>query len=218
MDIQSMLEQSNYFKGLTEDNRTSLSKLWKDQTVAKRDLLFFEGERGEAIFMLASGAIQLNKMSPDGKEVVIKTVEPGEVFAEVILFEQSAYPVSAVALSKSLVYRLRKGDFMHLLDNQQFRNDFTALLMRRMRYLANRILYLTSYDVDERLFLFLEEQYGKKEHYQLNLSKKDMAAAIGATPETLSRLILRLSNQGQMTWQGKTVSLKEGFWQSWEQR
>lgn len=213
-----MLDQSSYFKGLSADNRASLAELWSARTLAKGKYVFFEGEKGEAIFMLASGGVQLYKMSPDGKEVVIRTVEPGEVFAEVVLFEQSAYPVSAVALSKSVVYLLKKGNFMQLLDNEQFRNDFTTLLMRRLRYLANRILYLTSYDVDERLFLFLEEQYGRRQSYGLSLSKKDMAAAIGATPETLSRLILRLTEQGLLTWQGKTVSLKEGFWKEWELR
>jgi CRP-like cAMP-binding protein len=40
---------------------------------------------------------------------------------------------------------------------------------------------------------------------QTKLSKKDFAAAIGTTPETLSRLILRLKKEGRIEWEGKTI-------------
>jgi CRP/FNR family transcriptional regulator len=89
--------------------------------------------------------------------------------------------------------------------------------MTRMRYLATRILTLTAYDAESRFFRFLEEHQGRKESYTLSLSKKDIAAAIGATPETLSRLILRLRNEGTIDWKGRTLRLPPGFWDDREE-
>ena len=43
------------------------------------------------------------------------------------------------------------------------------------------------------------------------LSKKDVAAAIHTTPETLSRLLLRLKKQNRLTWEKKTIRIKEGL-------
>ena len=94
-----------------------------------------------------------------------------------------------------------------------FRRDFIGMLMRKQRYLTERILFLTASDVEERFFLFLEQQYGHRERYTIALSKRDFAAAIGTIPETFSRLLLRLREQGRIRWEGRTLTLPAGFWQ-----
>ena len=211
-ELLNLLERSEYFRGLSKHSRKSLVSACTPQTVSKRDCLFWEGQKGHSIFLLASGSVQLVKTSEDGKEVVIKTVEPGEVFAEVVLFEQDSYPVTAIAIRKSKVYKLPKTEFVRLLRNEDFRSDFIAYLMKRLRYLADRILYLTAYYAETRFFRFLKDQYGEKEQYEISMSKKDIASAIGTVPETFSRLLLRLDEQGQLVWRGKILRLKPNFW------
>jgi CRP/FNR family transcriptional regulator, dissimilatory nitrate respiration regulator len=198
MNIEQLLNQSGFFKGLSEANRKALARLCTSKTVAKRDYLFMEGQKGEAVHLLSSGSIQLIKTSADGREIVVKTVQPGETFAEVILFEQETYPVSAVALKKSIVYRIPKSDFLRFLDkDKDFRNDFIGMLCQRLRYLADRILYLTTSDVEQRFFQFLEEQKNGRTDHAVHMARKDIAAAIGTTPETLSRLLLKLKKRGK---------------------
>jgi CRP/FNR family transcriptional regulator, dissimilatory nitrate respiration regulator len=202
----SLLNQSGFFRGLSERNRKALAGLCLAKTVLKRDYLFLEGEKGEAVYVLASGSIQLVKTSADGREIVVKTVEPGETFAEIVLFEQDTYPVSAIALKKSVVYRLPKRDLLRFIgEDAGFRNDFIGTLCRRLRYMADRILALTTQDVEQRFFSFLEEQYGRKEEYTLNMARKDIAAAVGTTPETLSRLLLRLKKAKKIALKGKQL-------------
>ena len=60
------------------------------------------------------------------------------------------------------------------------------MLLRKQRYLADRIQQLTSQDVEQRLRAFLLEQYGRQEQIHAEINKKQLAAAIDATPETLS--------------------------------
>jgi len=212
-DVRGHLRQSAYFKALSDANLEALARTGGAEDVAKGDYLFHEGWKGRAVFLLASGGIQLLKSSAGGQEVVVKTVSPGEVFAEVILFERDAYPVSALAVKPSVVCRLPKQGFLALLDDRGFRSDFIAGLMSRMRYLADRILYLTAYDVEVRFFRFLEEQYGRKERYAVALSKKHVAAAIGTIPETFSRLLARLAEEGKIQWKnGKTLQVSARVW------
>jgi CRP-like cAMP-binding protein len=213
MDIRGLLGNTEFFKGISEKSVTSLAGICIPKTVEKRALLFVEGEEGHSMYILAEGAVQLFKSTQDGREVVIKTIKPGEIFGEVILFEQSAYPVSAVALRRSLLLRIPKVQIDCLLVSDSFRREFIGMLMRKQRYLTERILFLTSNEVEQRFFLFLEEQYGRREEYTVALSKQDFAAAIGTIPETFSRLLLRLREGGTLRWEGRTLTLPRGFWQ-----
>jgi CRP/FNR family transcriptional regulator len=207
-----LLQKASCFGGLSRERCRELAAVCRRRELGKGDYLFLEGERGNSFFLLASGGIQLSKASEAGQEVVIKTVEPGEVFAEVVLFEQDRYPVSALALGASVVWAIPREGFLHLLDQNSFREEFIGGLMARMRYLADRILSLTVYDVEARFFRFLEEQYGRRESYRLAMSKKALAAAIGTTPETLSRLAQRLKREGRIRWEGRALEVDTGAW------
>jgi len=159
------------------------------------------------MFLLVDGNIQLHKNTEDGREVVIRVVKPGEVFAEVVLFEKERYPVSARAVTGATVLLFPKAGIHRLLSEEGFRNDFIALLMAKQRYLAERIQELTTKDVEHRFFAFLRSQYGEKDTIQTPLSKKDIAAAIGTTPESLSRLIQRLHEEQIIDWKGKQIRI-----------
>ena len=218
MDSKSLWETADFFKGISQESRKALESICVLREFKKKELLFMEGEPGRSVFLLASGGIQLYKSSPEGKEVVIKVVKPGEIFAEVILFERDHYPVSATAIEESQVYLFPKKQFYSLLDHEVFRNDFIRMLMQKQRYLVDQILNLSVADVEKRFFRFLRDQYGKKEDYTVPLSKKNIAATIGTLPETLSRLILRLKNEGKMVWEGDHIRVHAGFWEEWQQR
>ena len=111
----------------------------------------------------------------------------------------------AVANAEVLVFP-REG-IHRLLAEEDFRSDFIAMLLAKQRYLTERIQELTTKDVEERFFAFLRNQYGEQELIKTPLSKKDIAAAIGTTPESLSRLIQRLTDEGIIDWQGKEIRI-----------
>jgi CRP/FNR family transcriptional regulator len=217
MDSSYLLETADFFKGISQESKKVLESICVLKTFKKREMLFMEGELGRSVFLLASGGVQLYKSSPDGKEVVIKIVKPGEIFAEVILFERDDYPVSATAIEESQVYLFPKRQFHSLLDHEAFRNDFIRVLMQKQRYLVDQILNLSVADVEKRFFKFLRDHYGEHEEYSVPLSKKDIAAAIGTLPETMSRLILRLKNEGKLLWEGDHIRVPSGFWEEWQQ-
>ena len=215
-DPHRLLKKADFFNGISDGSIRSLAAICIPKRVEKRKFIFLEGDEGHSLYILAQGGVQLYKTAADGREIVIKTVKPGEIFGEVVLFEENEYPVSAVSLEKSLLLRLPKQQIDCLLISDSFRRDFIGMLMRKQRYLADRILYLTGHDVEERFFYFLEEQYGRKGEYRIPMSKKDIAAAIGTIPETFSRLLLRLKQEQKLRWEGEKLHLAENFWERFE--
>jgi CRP-like cAMP-binding protein len=212
MDISLLLDHSEFFRDFPDAGKTALAAICVPRTFAKREMLFCEGDRGQAMFICASGNIQVFKSGDSGKETVIKVIGPGEIFGEVILFEQDTYPASAVALKKSLVYAIRKRQFSDLLNDQRFRNDFISMLMRKQRYLTSRIHDLSTLDVEERFVRFLEEHYGRRQEYRILIPKKDIALAIGTTSETLSRILARMTKKRILAVNKDRILMRDRFW------
>ncbi len=211
-DLAAFISESTYFQGLPVAacvRLAGVSRIWE---LGKRDVLFHEGTKGSSVFLMLSGCLQLHKTAPDGTDRVIRIIRSGDVFAEAILFEQDRYPVTATALASSRVLAMGRQRIIELLDNRRFRDDFIKMLLNRQRYLAERVRYLTSFDVESRFFRFLKENYGQSESIMLDLPKKDIAAAIGATPETFSRLVQRLQSSGDLLMSGKQLRITEDAW------
>ncbi len=213
MSMNNQASKVPLFEGLPHRSLVRLERIQRSRVIPKGQILFTEGSEGDAVFILDSGAIKLFRTSEEGRETVVHVVRPGELFAEVVLFGRPDYPVSAEAVAVSRVRSLSVEGLRTLLDEEQFRLDFFANIMDKLRLLADRIHILTSCDLTERLLRFLEGRYGRDDGYDVDLPKKDVAAAIGTTPETLSRLITELSQQGMMSWRGRKLTLSPEIWE-----
>ena len=213
MNIRESLKDTDLFSALSPKNLEILAQICIPKRAKKRETIFLEGNEGSRFFVLLKGRVQIYRLNPEGREVVIKVINPGEIFAEVVLFEREEYPVCAAALSDCDLLSIPGLQFKCLLENEAFRDEFIAILMGKQRYLTERIMYLTSRDVESRFFGFLDEQYGRRKEYQIDISKKDISLSIGATPETLSRLIQRLSASGLITWEGKRLRVDDSCWE-----
>lgn len=204
--------KASLFQGLSEKHLQTLKTIALPKRVKKKQVLFIEGEQGYFVYLLCFGLIRLYKTDENGKEIDIKLIHSGDIFGEVILFEEKNYPVSAVALRECDILLLPRHDIQCLLRNDEFRDDFIGMLMKKLRYLTDKIYTLTSGDVRKRFFLFLTEHYGEKEEYIIGFSKQDMAKAIGTNPETLSRLITQLKKEKILSWEGKRIYITQGYW------
>lgn len=212
MDVVSLLEKSKFFSSITPAHRKAVASICIPKSLRKREIVFHEGGKGHSMYLLAQGTVQLFKTSAEGREVVIKLLKPGEIFAEAVLFEKDTYPVSAMALTPAEIFLIPKRQFHCLLEDGAFRADFISMLLSKQRYLAERIFRLSALDVEQRFFHFLRDHFGELEEYDIDLAKSDVAAAIDALPETLSRMLLRLRDEGKLAWDGRKLALRPGFW------
>jgi len=209
--METFISQIDLFQNLDPKHIGILAGICIKKEYKKNDVVFLEGERGEAFYFCVTGNIQLYKSNPEGRKIVVKTIKAGESFAEVILFEKEYYPVSAVALRNSSLLYLQKRDFYTLLDNSEFRNNFIRMLIQKQRYLVDKIQLLSSQDVEDKLIHFIREQFGNKLTIYPKLSKKDVAAAIGTVPETLSRTLHRLKAEKKLIWEGDKITINSDW-------
>ncbi len=203
---------NDFFSDLSERSIAKLEAAQITRTVPAGAMIFLEDEEGTQIFRLLSGSIRLFRTAPDGREVTIHMVRPGELFAEIVLFERDTYPVSSVTVEESVVAIIQRRRVLALLGDAAFREEFLRNIVGKMRFLSQQLYILATMDVRRRLIRFLEVRYGRKGAIESELSKRDTAAAISVRPETLSRTLAALSDEGLLEWKGRRITVDAAAW------
>ncbi|MDW7652046.1 MAG: cyclic nucleotide-binding domain-containing protein, partial [Bacillota bacterium] len=109
------LRKVPFFEGLSDADLTMVSSVMIERTYPKGTVLFFEGDRGEALFVIKTGRIKISKSTADGREQILHILKNGDIFAEVVLLDRGAYPATAEAVEDSVCWLLRNADMEKLL-------------------------------------------------------------------------------------------------------
>ncbi len=183
--------------------------------LAARQHLFSFGQPAERFYLVRSGQVKLFRLSQDGTEKVIEIIQPGQTFAEAVMFmEQQTYPVNAEAVTASDLYSFDMRSFLELLRGSTdtcFR--LMATMSRRLRARLEDINNLTLQNATYRLVHYLLQQIpeGAMESPQIHLTtpKSVIAARLSIQPETLSRILARLADMGLLSVKGSDVTLHD---------
>lgn len=186
---------------------TPISKVVK---LKNKEILFTEGENAEYIYFVLTGHIKLSKITPNGKETIIRIVGPNEIFAEAVLYTFKSYPVNSSALQHSELLAINAKEFKHIcLTNGEFVLKMFVTISHQLRYLVDTINDLSSSDTSERLLKYITALSEKKNSrtVKLPIPKRDLAMLLGAVPETISRLLTKLQNDGFISINGKEITI-----------
>ncbi|MFZ5651000.1 MAG: Crp/Fnr family transcriptional regulator [Bacillota bacterium] len=181
-EIDSMIMERNYQKGR---------------------IIFVEGEPGESVFFLREGRVKISKQSEDGREQILHFIHPGEMFAEVVLFDGGPYPATAEAVEDSKVGLVRNADMERItLGNPGISLGILKIMSRRLRIAQKQINELALMDTSRRMvstLLFLAAEQGvpseKGTVIDMSLTNQDLANMIGTSRETANRILSDLRRQ-----------------------
>ncbi|MGD9579946.1 MAG: cyclic nucleotide-binding domain-containing protein, partial [Vampirovibrionia bacterium] len=99
----------------------------------KGDLIIKEGERSSEAFVINKGHVEVKKRTLDGEEVVIARLDPGQIFGEMSLFDNTNRSASVYALSNVELSIIKKEDFLEYLnDTPPQINVIIELLLKRL--------------------------------------------------------------------------------------
>ena len=205
--------RSNYiFSEMTEDElKLCLSHL-EVTSYAPGEIIFQQGQHASRFFIVCDGVVQLFRISPTGDKKVIDIVKAGDSFAEAVFFMGGNYPVHAMAVDHSRLAGIAFQDFNTCLIkdiNLAFR--MMGSMSRRIHGLVNEIDRLTLGTACQRLAFFLLDQAVTNDStdptIRLDAPKHVIASRIGVKPETLSRILTRLKEDGIVEESGHTLTV-----------
>jgi len=201
------------FGGLPEDQQKDIVAIALDKRFTRGQTVFSEGQPGDGFYVVLSGRVKIFKLSSEGKEQILHLFGPGEPFGEVPVFEGRRFPAHAVALEDSHMCFIPKQAFVELLKrNPSLAINKLAVLSRRLRRFTDLVEDLSLKEVPGRLaahLLYLSQRAEGAHEVKLDIPKNLLAAMLGTIPETLSRILSRMSQQGLIESDGPRIRITD---------
>jgi CRP-like cAMP-binding protein len=214
MMIGQTLRKTPLFANLPPNNLDRLAAGCVLQGFAKGEILFHAGMRAEGFYVVHTGAVNLHRVTADGREQVIRVFYPGESFAEIVIVGDGSFPASAKATKESKVI-LIPGAFFR----QEIQNDpdlalrILASMSMHLRFLVETIEDLKLKQAETRVSQWLLRQLNEsgknndnKPTFTLPLAKHLLASQLGISSETLSRVLAGFRDRNWLSIEGKEIT------------
>lgn len=198
------------FRTLQPAQRERVGRLATSRILDPEGMLFLENEPCTGFYVLVEGAIQLTRSGDTpGAHPTLAVITPVNSFAEAAMFGGEAFPATATAVKPSRVYHFPKAPFMAAMREDP---DLALAIIHAqsvwLRKLTRKVEQLTGSDSSDRLRTWIREHVPAGGSLVLPVTKKTLAAQLGMTPETLSRSLRTLQDQGVLQVKGTTLSRK----------
>ncbi len=211
MDIIEHIGSIPFFEDLPNEQIEDLSMIITDQVFDRGQIIFSEGDDGNGFYVVVSGRVKIFKLSPEGKEQILHIFGHGDPFGEVAVFTGQHFPANAEAMESSRIFFFPMESFSDLIKkNPSLALNMLAILSRRLRRFANLIDDLSLKEVPGRLaahLLYLSGQTEGSEQLELSITKTQLASLLGTIPETLSRILGKMSKQGLIESDGRRIKI-----------
>ncbi len=162
---------------------------------------------------LRSGLVKVFKISPDGKEQVLRLVAAGYTFNDVPALDGGPNPANVAAMEPSTIYIIRRAELHKLiLTRPEVAEAVVLTLAKTLRHLVGLVEVLSLRHVTARVAKILLDQEEASEQGQRahRLTQQEMAALAGSAREVVGRALKELETAGAIEMrQGHAVVLNQ---------
>lgn len=210
--------KASIFSILEEPQLKEITDKIISRTYKKGEMIFFEGDISDKLYVINNGKVKVFKYTKEGKEQILYIVSSGDFLGDLSLLKKSEFKFNAEALEDVNICQLTKDDFDQVVkENPEISLKILEVLYERIFKLENLVQSLSTKDIETRisgLLLGLIKDFGEPEgdvvRLELPLSREDMANYIGVTRETISRKLNSMQEEGIISLLGnKTIILND---------
>ena len=214
---ESFLRRIPVFEDLDPADLAMIDRVTTERRIARGATVFTEGEPGEGFHFIRSGKVKVIKLAADGREHILNILGPGEVFAEVLLFNDAPYPATVVAVEDSLVGVIRNRELEALLVQQpRLAVHIIRVMSKKLLYIQSKVKTFALADSQAKIAQTLEyllERYGRQTgrgvEVALEINRQDIANMAGTTRETVSRVFRTLKDDGVLEDDERRIIVRE---------
>ena len=207
-----VLKKVPLFESLPEIELAHFAELTREKTYPKGSVILFENDRGDSLYLVASGQVKVVLIGEDGREVILSVLGPGTFFGEMALIDDSPRSAHVIAMEDSTLLVLRREDFQaRIRATPEVAISLLRELSRRLRRADEKIGSLVLLDVNGRvadLLLRAALEEGG-DMIRRKLTHHTIAQMIGSSRETVSRTMRDFVERGLILVTRKDITIKD---------
>ncbi len=207
------LRRCALFAHVATDGLRTLARSMRARRFRRNEVIFHQGDPGNQLHVVASGAVKILLPSAEGEEAIIATLRPGDFFGELALLDGAPRSATAAALEPTETLGLPREAFLELLErDSDLRRALLASLAGELRRLTGHVEELHFLDLAGRLAMRLARLAGEaapNTRGQVRLdwpyTQSDLASMIGGTRQSVNRLLTGLVSDGLIRIERETL-------------
>ncbi len=188
-----MLQRSPLFRGLPAPALERVAGLATQRNYREGELIFSQGDPGDALYAVVSGRIRISSGAADGREVFLNIMEPGDTFGEIALLDGGTRTATAVVMAASELVSLRREHLAELLEREpKVAIELLRLCGERLRWTSGLVEDASLLDAPARLakrLLSLGQLHGERagDGFSLRISQEDLANFLGVSRQAVNQ-------------------------------
>lgn len=205
------------FAGLSRAQQHEVAVLARPLHVEAGEAVFLVGQAQARLFVVHEGHVKVSRTSEAGRETIVRVLGPGEVAGDLPFLTGGRPENDAIALEPTALCTFTHVDLANLV--RRFPDIGVAMLKTvafKLSSAERMLAALASADVGARVAAYLldcptnwDPTGGATVH--LPIAKKDVAAHLGTSPETLSRRLAEFERDGLVRVRGADIDILDPF-------
>ncbi len=203
----AILRKNEYFETMPDELVQRVAEQSVLREYKRGEILFWEGEPNEGLYLLLSGCAKIYRLSPQGRQYIIRLLQEGETFAEVPAFDGGPNPVNVEALEPCQVL-IVPGTLLRqlLLEYPPFAEHVILNFGRILRNMVRTLSEMVFYQITHRLARLLNELPADEQgNLLVPLTQEQIAARLGTAREVVARSLKELERIGAIRLENRRI-------------
>ncbi len=213
---KSLVADLPIFAGMEPDDLNEILREAQSIRYPKGSSVFQQDEEANSFFILLHGHLRVMKVTPDGQQVVVRFVAPGEIFGIAIAMGRATYPATALAVVDSVALVWPAAAWPRLvMKHPSLAMNTMQTVGSRLQDAHTRVVEMSTEQVERRVahaLLRLAQQAGRKGEAGIQIdfpiSRQDVAEMTGTTLHTVSRILSAWEDQGLVDSGRQRISIR----------
>ena len=215
-EVTRVLGSTPLFASLEAGSLAALAKVCVVRNYQKGQYVWYQGDAGDRLLIVATGLVKVMLTSAEGEQVVLATLSSHQTAGELALLDGSPRSASLVTIEPTTALIIGRPAFVGLLKHQPEVLDALlsslGALVRRLTELTGDLVFLDLGGRLAKLMLRLSdagEASGDRVVIDLRMSQSDLAAMVGATRPAVNRVLQLLAARGLISVDGPVIELRD---------
>jgi len=207
-DKLKTLRGNEYFNDLPEEMLKEIAARMHLREYQRGDVFFWEGDPCTGLHIIEQGSAKIYRLSPQGRQYIVRVLQEGDTFAEVPAFDGGMNPVNVDALENCRVWIIDSDLLRRLILTQPaFAEKVLKNFGQMLRGMVHKVSEMAFYQVTHRLARLISElpQVDKSPHW----TQEQLAARLGTVREVVARSLKELERSGAIRMEDRRIQIAD---------